>query len=161
MERTLVLIKSDGVQRALTGRILQRFEDAGLKIIGLKMAWVDTDFAAKHYFDLEERKGEKVFKLTADYLTEGPVVAMVLEGVDTCANVRRITGETQPSASAPGTIRGDFAHHGYAHADKTGRAIRNLIHASGNADEASIEIPLWFTADELHDYSTDAQKHTF
>jgi nucleoside-diphosphate kinase len=161
MERTLVLIKSDGVQRSLVGRVIQRFEDAGLKIIGLKMAWVDTDFAAKHYFDLEERKGERVFNITADYLAEGPVVAIVFEGVEACANVQRLAGPTQPSASAPGTIRGDFAHHGYAHADKTGRSIRNIVHASGNADEAAIEIPLWFSAAELHDYATDAQKHTF
>jgi nucleoside-diphosphate kinase len=161
MERTLVLIKSDGVQRGLVGRITQRFEDAGLKIVGLKMAWVDLEFARKHYFDLEERKGQEIFKNTTEYLTEGPVAAIVLEGVEAADNVRRITGATEPKSSAPGTIRGDFAHQSYGYTDATGRAIRNLIHASGNAEEAAMEIKLWFGDEELHDYTTDAQKHTF
>jgi nucleoside-diphosphate kinase len=161
MERTLVLIKSDGVQRSLVGRIVARFEDAGLKLVGMKMAWIDAEFAGKHYFDLEERKGEKVFKLTSDYITEGPVAAIVLEGVDAAENVRRLVGGTEPKSSAPGTIRGDFAHHSFAHTDTQDRAIRNLIHASGNAEEAEMEIKLWFTSDELHDYTIDAEKHTF
>lgn len=161
MEKTLVLIKSDGVKRGLAGRILQRFEDAGLKLLGMKMVRVDKEFAAKHYFDLEERKGERVFRLTTDYLTEGPVVAMVLEGVEAAENVRRIIGSTEPKSAAPGTIRGDFAHHSYSHADAVGRSIRNLIHASGNAKEAEYEVPLWFTEAELHSYESDAQKHTF
>lgn len=161
MERTLVLIKTDGVKRGLAGRILQRFEDAGLKLIGMKMVQVDKEFAAKHYFDLEERRGQQVFKMTSDYLTEGPVVAMVLEGIEAAENVRRIVGSTEPKSAAPGTIRGDFAHHSYAHADASGRAIRNLIHASGNAQEAEFEVPLWFAPSELQDYESDAQKHTF
>lgn len=161
MERTLVLIKADGVKRGLTGRILQRFEDAGLKAVGMKMVWVDKDFAAKHYFDLEERKGQQVFELTTDYLVEGPVVAVVLEGVEAAENVRRIVGGTEPKSASPGTIRGDFAHHSFAHTDKAGRAIRNLIHASGNAKEAEYEIGLWFTDSELHGYATDYETHTF
>lgn len=161
MERTLILIKSDGVQRSLVGRIVSRFEDAGLKIVGLKMAWIDLEFARKHYFDLEDRKGEQVFKVTTEYLTEGPVTAIVLEGVEAAANVRRLVGATEPKSAAPGTIRGDFAHHSFAHTDVQQRSIRNLIHASGNAEEAELEIKLWFGEGELHDYSTDAQKHTF
>lgn len=161
MERTLVLIKSDGVKRGLAGRIVQRFEDAGLKIIGMKMVWVDGEFARRHYFDLEERRGTQVFRLTTDYLKEGPVLAMVLEGIEAVANVRRMVGGTEPKSAAPGTIRGDFAHHSYAHADAAGRAIRNLIHASGNVQEAEYEVPLWFTKAELHDYVVDYQHHTF
>jgi nucleoside-diphosphate kinase len=159
MERTLILVKPDGVQRALVGRILQRFEDAGLKIVGMKMVWIDKDFARKHYFDLEERRGEKVFTTTTDAVTEGPVVAVVLEGVEAAANVRRIVGPTEPKSAAPGTIRGDFAHHSFAFTDAKDRAIRNVIHASGDADEAKQEVALWFEASELHDYKTDQDKH--
>jgi nucleoside-diphosphate kinase len=159
MERTLILVKPDGVQRALVGRILQRFEDAGLKIVGMKMVWIDKDFAKKHYFDLEERRGEKVFVTTTDAMIEGPVVAAVLEGIEAAVNVRRIVGSTEPKSAAPGTIRGDFAHHSFAYADAKDRAIRNVIHASGDADEAKQEIALWFTDGELHAYTTGQDKH--
>ncbi len=159
MERTLIVVKPDGVQRALVGRILQRFEDAGLKIIGMKMVWVDEAFTKKHYFDLEERRGSKVFRNMMLALTEGPVVAAVLEGVDAAENVRRIVGGTEPKSAAPGTIRGDFAHHSYAYTDATDKGVRNVIHASGNAAEAKQEIGLWFTDGELHDYKTDSQHH--
>ena len=82
MQRTLVLIKADGVQRQIAGKILARFEDVGLKIVGMKMRWVDEKFASRHYFDVTERHGEKVFKDLLKYLTEGPVISMVLEGID-------------------------------------------------------------------------------
>ena len=159
MDKTLVIIKPDGVQRALSGRIIQRFEDAGLKIVAMKMVWIDKDFAKKHYFDLEERRGEKVFRTMTDYLTIGPVVAMVLEGVEAADNVRRLIGGTEPKSAAPGTIRGDFAHHSYTHADTASREIRNLVHASGDAEEAKYEINLWFTPLEIHDYESDQQHH--
>jgi nucleoside-diphosphate kinase len=159
MDRTLVVVKPDGVQRSLTGRIIQRFEDAGLKIVAMKMVWIDKDFAKKHYFDLEERRGEKVFRTMTDYLTLGPVVAMVLEGVESADNVRRLVGGTEPKSAAPGTIRGDFTHHSYAHADAADREIRNVIHASGNAEEAKYEISLWFKDAEIHDYTSDQQHH--
>jgi nucleoside-diphosphate kinase len=161
LEKTLILIKSDGLQRGLVGRIIQRLEDAGLKLMAIKMAWIDEEFAAKHYFDVAERRGEAVFKAASEYITEGPVVAIVLEGIEAAVNVRRLVGETEPKSAAPGTIRGDFSHQSFAHADDSGRAIRNLIHASGNAEEAATEIKLWFNDEELHDYTTDAQKHTF
>jgi nucleoside-diphosphate kinase len=159
MERTLIVLKPDGVQRALVGRVLQRFEDAGLKVIGMKMVWIDADFAKKHYFDLAERRGEHVLKNMVDLMTEGPVVAAVLEGVEAVANVRRIVGGTEPKSAAPGTIRGDFAHHSFAYTDEKNRGIRNLIHASGEVDEAKSEIKLWFKDEEIHDYTTDQQKH--
>lgn len=159
VERTLVIIKPDGVQRSLVGRITQRFEDVGLKIVGMKMVWVDKEFAKKHYFDLEERRGEKVFKTMTDYMTLGPIVVMVLEGVEAAANVRRIVGATEPKSAAPGTIRGDFSHHSFVYADQADREIRNVIHASGNAEEAKYEVGLWFEPSEVHDYSTDQQKH--
>lgn len=159
MERTLVVVKPDGVQRSLVGRLLQRFEDAGLKIVGMKMVWIDADFAKKHYFDLAERRGEHVLHNMVDLMTEGPVVAAVLEGVEAVENVRRIVGSTEPKSAAPGTIRGDFAHHSYAYTDEKSRGVRNLIHASGNSDEAKQEIKLWFEDKEIHDYTTDQQKH--
>lgn len=159
MERTLIVIKPDGVQRSLVGRITQRFEDAGLKTIGLKMIWIDADFAKKHYFDLAERRGEHVLRNMVDLMTEGPVVAMVLEGVEAVENVRRIVGGTEPKTATPGTIRGDFAHHSFKYTDENNKGIRNLIHASGNVDEAKQEIKLWFNDNEIHDYTTDQQKH--
>lgn len=162
MEKTLVVIKPDGVQRGLTGRIIERFENAGLKIIGMKMAHVDEQFAAKHYFDVAERRGEKVFKANLDFITAGPVVAMVLEGVEAIATVRKIVGDTEPKGAMPGTIRGDFAHQSYEWTNKGNvKAIRNLIHASSSKSDAKKEISLWFNKAEIHTYKTVHQEHTF
>src|SRR5687768_4697710 len=110
VERTLVLLKPDAVARGLIGRVVQRFEDAGLKVVGTKMVQIDAELARKHYFDLEERFGKSVFDVTANFMQTGPVIALVLEGVEAVANVRRLVGVTFPNQSAPGTIRGDFAH---------------------------------------------------
>ncbi len=159
MERTLIVVKPDGVQRSLVGRLLQRFEDVGFKIVGMKMVWIDADFAKKHYYDLAERRGEHVLNNMVDLMTEGPVVAVVLEGVDAAENVRRIVGSTEPKSAAPGTIRGDFAHHSFAYTDDKSKGIRNLIHASGDAKEAAQEIKLWFDDKEIHAYATDQEKH--
>ena len=156
MERTLIVVKPDGVQRSLVGR---RFEDVGFKIVGMKMVWIDADFAKKHYYDLAERRGEHVLNNMVDLMTEGPVVAVVLEGVDAAENVRRIVGSTEPKSAAPGTIRGDFAHHSFAYTDDKSKGIRNLIHASGDAKEAAQEIKLWFDDKEIHAYATDQEKH--
>ncbi len=155
MEKTLVLIKPEGVQRHLVGKITTRFEDAGLKIIGMKQVWVDKEFAKKHYTeDIAERRGEKVREMLLDYITEGPVIAMVLEGVNAIENVRKIVGGTEPKSSPPGTIRGDFAHVSFAYADENNIPVKNLIHASGNEEDAKNEVPLWFTNKELHSYKT-------
>jgi nucleoside-diphosphate kinase len=160
-ERTLVLLKPDAVARALTGRLLQRFEDAGLKIVGTKMRHMDAEFTRKHYFDLEERFGTSVYEVTARYMQQGPVIAVVLEGVEAVANVRRMVGPTFPSQAAPGTIRGDFAHMSKAHTEAQHSAIRNLVHASGNSDEAKYEIDLWFGAEEQFDYETVNDRYVF
>jgi nucleoside-diphosphate kinase len=155
MEKTLVLIKPEGVQRHLVGKIISRFEDAGLKIIAMKQVWVDKEFAKKHYTeDIAERRGEKVREMLLDYITEGPVVAMVLQGVNAIENVRKIVGGTEPKSSPPGTIRGDFAHVSFAHADSNNIPVKNLIHASGNEEDAKNEVPLWFSEKEMHDYKT-------
>jgi len=97
----------------------------------MKMVWIDEDFAKKHYFDLAERRGEHVLNNMVNLMTEGPVVAIALEGVEAVENVRRIVGGTEPKSAAPGTIRGDFAHHSFAYTDSKDQGIRNLIHASG------------------------------
>lgn len=163
MERTLVLIKPDGVQRGLIGRILQRFEDAGLKIAGLKMVWVDEKFASDHYFDVAERRGQKVFKANVDFMIEGPVLALALDGVEAIATVRKMVGDTEPKSALPGTIRGDFSHQSYEWTNQTAstKAIRNLIHASSSSDDAKKELALWFKGSELHGYQTVHEKHTF
>ena len=154
-EKTLVLIKPEGVQRHLAGRIISRFEDAGLKIVGMKMVWVDEEFAKKHYTeDITKRRGEFVRNKLLKYLVEGPVVAIVLDGVDAIENVRRITGSTEPKTAQPGTIRGDFAHVSYKYADDNNMAVKNIIHSSSNNEDAKNEIALWFKKEELHNYKT-------
>ena len=154
IERTLVLLKPDAVQRGLIGRVTQRFEDAGFKIIGMKMAWINKEFAKKHYFDVAERRGEAVLKKNVDFLTMGPVIAMVIEGVSAIENVRKIVGPTESKAAPPGTIRGDFSHLSYAYADEKEKAVMNIIHASGSKKDAEYEIPLWFKPEEMHSYKT-------
>lgn len=155
IEQTLVLIKPDGVQRCLAGRIVSRFEDAGLKIIGMKMVWADKEFAHKHYTeDLAKRRGEHVRKYMTDFLMSGPVLAMVLEGVHAIENVRKIVGPTEPKAAMPGTIRGDFSHTSFAYCDNKKQVVKNLIHASSDAKDAEAEVKLWFKKDELHTYKT-------
>ncbi len=183
IERSLVLVKPDGVKRGLVGEIISRFEKAGLKIIALRMAWVDKAHVSKHYPDarteLLQGMGEKSLKTyekygldakkilgTADaveigkminewnreFLTSGPVVAMVLEGIHAVDNIRMITGNTLPSFAEPGSIRGDFSIDSPALANTKKRAVHNMVHASGNVAEAEYEIDLWFKKNELHDY---------
>ncbi|MEV4447270.1 MULTISPECIES: nucleoside-diphosphate kinase [Streptomyces] len=161
VERTLVLFKPDAVARGLAGRILQRFEDAGLKVVGVKMKQMDAEFTRKHYFDLEERFGKSVYEATAEFMQRAPVIALVLEGVEAVPSVRRIVGNTFPNEAPIGTIRGDFAHTSKAHSEAEGKVVANLIHASGNSDEAKYEVDLWFSSDELFAYETLAERFTF
>ena len=157
IERTLVLIKPDGVQRALMGRIIQRFEDAGLKMVGMKMKWIDRDFAKRHY---SAHVGKAMYPGLENFIVSGPVLAMVIEGISAVEMVRKMVGSTEPKSATPGTIRGDFAQHSYQYADAKGIAIKNLIHASGNVSEAKFEVSLWFSDDELHTYKTVHEIHT-
>lgn len=154
VERTFVAIKPDGVQRALVGEIIQRFEKAGMKIVGLKLIHADKEFAKKHYFDVEERHGTKIFESLVDYLTSGPVIGMAIEGVNAVERVRKIVGTTEPASSPVGTIRGDYAHVTYKYADDKGISVMNLIHASGKKEEADYEIKHWFSDEELFNYET-------
>ncbi len=153
IERTLVLVKPDGVQRHLVGEIISRFEKAGLKIVGMKMHWADKEHAMKHYTeDITIRRGEFVRNKMINFLIFGPVVALCLEGISAVEVVRKIVGGTESRTAAPGTIRGDYSHVSYEHADAQDKGMSNLVHASGNKEEAKTEIELWFKPEELHSY---------
>src|SRR3954470_8430731 len=161
VERTLILLKPDAVARGLAGRLLQRFEDAGLKIVGVRMRQMDADLARRHYFDLEERFGPQVFNVTATFMQSGPVIALVLEGVESVTTVRRLVGVTFPNMANPGTIRGDFAHTSKAYTEANHTVAANLIHASGNPEEAKYEVELWFGESELFNYQSVAERFLF
>jgi len=161
IERTLVAIKPDGLKRGLVGEIIKRIERTGLKIVSMKMVWIEKDFAEKHYFDIKERYDKRILDNLVNYITEGPVIAICFEGIDAISLVRKIVGSTYPNESQPGTIRGDFCHISKEHANKNKRRVGNLIHASANKKEAKQEIELWFSVDELHEYTTAHQKEVF
>jgi nucleoside-diphosphate kinase len=119
---------------------------------------MDEDLARKLYFDLEERFGPAVFNAMAEFMESGPVLALVLEGVEAVACTRKIVGSTYPDQAPPGTIRGDFAHMSKSYANDRGLAVANLVHASGNVEEAAREIEVWFAKDEIHDYASTAER---
>ena len=162
IEQTLVLIKPDGVSRGITGEIISRFEKVGLKVVALKLTKVDMDHAKQHYTeDIAIRRGEAVWKRNLEFITSHPVVAMILEGVDAIENVRKMVGATESKSAAPGTIRGDFTHVSYSHADENEIVIKNVIHASGNKEDAARELALWFSVDEVYDYKRTDEMHVF
>ena len=148
VQRTFVAIKPDGVQRAIVGDVISRFEKVGLKIVGMKLFHVDKDFAQKHYSDHLEKP---FYKLLENYITSGPVVALVLEGINAIDIVRKIVGGTAPSKAEPGTIRGDYAHMNFARGDNHELGIVNIIHASDSPENAEKEIHLWFSESEIFD----------
>ncbi len=156
IERTLVLFKPDTVQRGLMGRVLGRFEDAGLKMVGCKMVWADKERSKKHY---EEHVEKGFYPGLENMITEGQVVAMVFEGIEAVALIRKMVGGTEPKSAAPGTIRGDFAHASYGWADSKKIGLKNLIHASATLKEAKAEVELWFAGNELHSYKNVHEAH--
>ena len=163
VQRTLVIFKPDSIQRGIVGEILQRFERVGLKIVGMKMVSPDQALFKRHYEDIGQlisRRGEETFMYNLNYMMSGPIIAMCLEGVEAVALVRKIVGPTEPKSAEMGTIRGDFSHmsFGYSNAKKIG--VPNLVHASGNAEEAAEEVRLWFTDAELYDYEDLNEKYT-
>lgn len=139
MERTLVLVKPDGVQRGLIGEIVARFERKGLKVVGLRMLDVSRALAERHY---AVHAGRHFYADLVAFITSGPVAAVALEGPDAIATVRRMVGRTMPNEAEPGTIRGDLGISG----------LRNLVHASDAPDTAVVELALWFGSDGLVDY---------
>ena len=139
MERTLVLVKPDGVQRGLIGEIVARLERKGLKVVGLRMLDVSRQMAERHY---AVHAGRHFYAGLVDFITSGPVAAVAVEGPDAIAIVRRMVGRTMPNEAEPGTIRGDLGISG----------LRNLVHASDAPDTAAAELELWFGADGQVDY---------
>jgi nucleoside-diphosphate kinase len=144
-QRTLVLVKPDGVQRLLAGRIIARFEERGLKIVGLKLVAVSRELAEEHYAVHREKP---FFAGLVDFITSSPLVAMALEGPNAIAVVRAMVGSTRPNEAAPGTIRGDLALE----------TAQNLIHASDGAETAAAELALWFAAGELLGYPREIDR---
>jgi nucleoside-diphosphate kinase len=163
MERTLIIFKPDAVQRGIVGEILTRFEKVGLKIAGMKMLSPTRDQYHHHYEAIGTmitRHGQKIFDDTVKMMENGPVIAVVLEGVEAVEVTRKMVGSTEPKGSPAGTIRGDYAHMSYGHADSQEIGIFNILHASGDSEEAKREIEHWFTSEELHSYETVHEQFT-
>lgn len=163
MERTLIILKPDAVKRGLSGEILSRFERAGLKIVGAKMLSPNYEQFFEHYEGISQmvsRRGKDAFDVTLAMMQEGPVIAFVLEGIGSVPLVRKMVGDTEPQKALPGTIRGDYAHMGFDYANKEGIGVPNVIHASGNLEEADKEISHWFSDSELFDYRTVHEEYT-
>ncbi len=161
-QTTLVLFKPDAIRRGLIGRILTRIEDAGLNIRGMKLVRATEDQARAHYLweDIGKRHGETVWKNLIDFLLSGPVLALAVHGNGAVEVMRKLCGPTEPLTAPPGTIRGDFSHHGYALSRDANQSIRNVIHASATPEEAERELAVWFDPTELYDYRRcDHEEH--
>ncbi|MEM3074422.1 MAG: nucleoside-diphosphate kinase [Candidatus Pacearchaeota archaeon] len=159
IEQTLVLIKPDGIQRGLIGEILKRFEQRGLKIVGIKMVKVSRNLATRHYGEeIAKKHGKHVMDYLVNYLMESPVIVMVLQGVNAIENVRKIVGDTYPGEANIGTIRGDFAHASKLYSKEKNHG-KNLVHASSSKEDAKKELSLWFSIDEIHDYKLSYENH--
>lgn len=182
MEQSVVLIKPDGIKRGLVGEIIRRIERAGLKIAAMKMIWVDKNVVGKHYTskksylegigkktlesyqkygkDAKEHLGtmdpleigKLVRKWNMEFLSSGPVVAILWQGPGAVEVVRKIVGSTFPHSAPPGTIRGDYSFESPSFANKKKRSVYNLIHASGDPEEAKLERELWFKEKEIYSY---------
>ena len=144
-ERTLSLIKPAGVQRQLIGRILTRYEERGLKVVGLKLVHVDRALAERHY---DAHREKPFFGGLVEFITSAPLVALALDGPNAISVVRAINGATRPHEAAPGTVRGDFALE----------TAQNIVHASDGPEAADAELDLWFRRDELLDYDRDVDR---
>lgn len=191
-EKTVALLKPDTVKRGIIGEVLSRFEKSGLKIVALKMVWVEENLLRKHYpedrVEFLRGMGEKTLKTYEEYgkdageelgtkdpleigkmvnswnmefLKSGPLVAVLLVGHNAIDNVRQMVGNTIPTFAAPGTIRGDYSTDSPILANQRKRAVRNLIHASGNKEEARYEEELWFRKNEIHDYKRAEEEIMF
>ncbi len=163
MERTLVILKPDAIQRGIIGEIITRFERVGLKIVASKVVSPSEEHYYHHYETIGKmisRRGQEAFDVTIKYMQTGPVMAMVLEGIEAVSLVRKLVGTTEPKAAEPGTIRGDFSHISFEYANSKKVSIPNLIHASDGASEAKQEIAHWFKDDEIFEYESVHDKFT-
>lgn len=182
-EHTFVILKTDAVQRGLMGEVIKRFEQAGLKIAAAKLILPTEAQLMEHYNKSDEwfqSKGEGIIKdmesqgmavekeaieygkdiirTIVRYMTESPVMALVVEGVNAVKVVEKLVGGTEPTSADIGTIRGDYCIDTYSHATLENRAVKNLIHCSDAVDEAQREMKIWFAADEVHDYVTAQER---
>lgn len=163
MEQTLIILKPDAVMRGIVGEIITRFERTGFKIVAMKMLEPGYEHYYEHYEGigtLKTRKGEEIFESTLASMQDGPVIALVLEGVEAVEAVRKMVGDTQPKTAHPGTIRGDYAHVTYGQASQIGKGVANIVHASADVSEAKKEIAHWFKADEIYAYSVVHEQFT-
>ena len=177
-EKTLVIVKPDGVQRSLIGEVIKRYETCGLKLVALKMLIPSEKIALEHYSTdpewalktgtkaIEAAKArnedlgtddpvvyaERIRNTLKSFLSSGPVVVMIWQGMNAVGVVRKITGSTEPLTSNPGTIRGDYTIDSYSAANADNRSVRNIIHSSGSVDEAKKEIEVWFKPNEILNY---------
>lgn len=177
-EKTLVIVKPDGVQRGLIGEVIKRYEQCGLKLVALKMLIPTRKIALDHYsvdpewtfktgtksLEAAQARGQKlasedpiviaenIRKTLVNYMSSGPVVTMIWQGMNAIGIVRKITGSTEPLSSTPGTIRGDYTIDSYRAADADQRSVRNIIHSSGSIEEADKEIEIWFDKKEIINY---------
>ncbi len=158
MERTLIIFKPDAVQRGIMGEVLSRFEKVGLKIVGMKMVNPDEGHYHYHYETIGKmvsRRGEAQFRAQLGAMQEGPVIAVILQGVEAAELVRKMVGATNTKEAAPGTIRGDYAHASLDHVNAHNVALPTILHASGDKIEAKAEIAHWFSDAEIFaDYQT-------
>lgn len=179
MERALVVIKPDGIEKALVGRVISKFEDVGLKVVGIKMTRATSALVGKHYIadenwlmsvgrnakaadakrgivtkETERQIGMRIRSYLMKELTRSPVVAIVLEGRDANKVARKMAGSTEPKSADPSTIRGMYSTDTYRQADKERRAIRNIVHVSDSPKSARREIRVWFRPSELYNYKT-------
>ncbi len=177
MERTLIVLKPDSVKRGIIGEIITRFERTGLKISAMKMMTPSQDLVDKHYPDelipivggktkkdwdtygieyseSADEIGKMIVKATRDFMRSAPVVAIILQGDHSVEIVRKMVGSTGPKDSAPGTIRGDYAHLSLGQASLKKKGAANIIHASGTPKEAEQEIAMWFSQEEIFSYVT-------
>jgi nucleoside-diphosphate kinase len=181
-EKTVVLIKPDGVKRGLIGEIISRIEKRGLKIIALEMIWGTKEQVDEHYpkdekwitrlgektkityekygFDVKKelgtndlkKVGEMVRSWLIEYLSSGPMVKIVVKGIHAIDMVRKLSGDTLPVLAEMGTIRGDYSVDSPIAANRGKRSVHNIVHASENPEEAEHEIEFWFSPEEIHDY---------
>ncbi|MFA7301003.1 MAG: nucleoside-diphosphate kinase [Candidatus Shapirobacteria bacterium] len=183
-QQTLVIVKPDGVQRSLIGEVIKRYEQCGLKLVAIKMLIPSPELALAHYstdpnwalntgtksINAAAVRGEKLWtddpikyaesirQTLKTFLSSGPVVTMVWQGMNAVAVVRKITGGTEPLSSVPGTIRGDYTIDSYSAADIDKRSVRNIIHSSGSIEEAKVEIAVWFKPEEILSYRLIAEE---
>lgn len=150
-EKTLIIIKPDGVQRRLIGRVLQRFEDAGLKLHAAKFTVASREQSKRHYHEHVERH---FYPVLEDYITAGPVLVFVLGGLNAIKRVRTMVGATAPAEALPGTIRGDLAHQvlDIPPEGQRQRTLYNIIHASSSPEDAETEIGVWFAPEDVLEY---------